>query len=148
MKTIARLAAEDAIDSLRAVSVAAGYTTDPVVEELRKGGVSPSDGKWVVIVGEPKPRADAPYQFEHVDQPIAIECFHLPLNADPRSVADRLSQMAGDVRRKLREDVRRGGYAFYTDFGADEYNADEAPFFVRVNANFRVRYRLNDPYSQ
>lgn len=148
-ESILELAAADVADSLESITTGAGYSVNADVVRESKEGDSPADNRFVVRVGDPAPKPNAPYGFDEYLVPVEVTAYHLPLNEDETPVATILARRAADVRKSLMVDPHRGGYAVHTQFTTrDEFNTQAPPFFVKVVAYLWVRTRLGNPYAQ
>lgn len=140
---------QDVENTLRQVQKVSGYNCNFTVERESQTGNSPRDQLVVVYPGEPEPLENPALGHDEYNFPIGIRCYAIKSEMSATPIDRAMMLMAADVRKSLRRDLHRGGYALNTRFNAkDEYLVAESPKSVLVMVTVHYRTLWDDPYNQ
>ncbi|HIJ70655.1 MAG TPA: hypothetical protein HPP87_04740 [Planctomycetes bacterium] len=133
------------------VTVANGYNQDLTAVRPRRvdfSDIVPEDRLVLVMQTDNEPTAS---QFTGTKQWLqTFELQALVIDSDEAigSVDTRINQIVSDLRKVMRVDPHRGGYAMDTICGADSRFDDEGFSGAVIEMGVLYRTRVDDPYSQ
>jgi hypothetical protein len=149
MIPIADLILKNVEDTLRTVKKLSGYNCDFTVEREKQTGNSPRDQLAVVYPDPPVPLENPALGHDEYDFPVGVRCYAIKSETSATPIDRALMLMAADVRKALRQDLHRGGYALNTKFPAkDEFLISESPKSILVMVTVHYRTLWDDPYTQ
>ncbi len=107
------------IDTLKGISVQAGYLNDVQVQRMNlKRGTSYRDRMILVMTGSAERLDDQEsVGFLHWEQSFLLTCFVQESDQSQMSLDERVNAIRADVERAVMLDYTRGGYALDTDLG-------------------------------
>lgn len=146
---ISDLILQNVEDTLRTVRTVSGYNCDLIVERASQTGNSPRDQLAVVYPGGGIPLPNPAVGHDEYHLPVDIRCFAIKSETSSTPIDRALLLMAADVRKALRQDLHRGGYALNTLFNEkDELQLSDSPKSVLVLVTIHYRTLWDDPYNQ
>lgn len=134
------------------ITVSNGFNQDLVAVRPKRNDFSdilPEDGKVLIWQGDEERPEEAVISAETWIQPFALMAIVLDSDDAETSIDTRLNQVRADIQKKLKEDIRRGGYAFDTEF-LPSAKFDDGEGFSGIAVNIAVYYRVkeDDPYTK
>jgi len=137
--------------AINAITTENGFNQTLTAQRPRRNNwsdVTPEDGR-VIIKQADEEIGNQQVQTVTWAQPFILMAIVRDSDDETSTVDSRLNQVESDIKKKLREDPTRGGYAISTDLMPSR-EFSEGRGFEGISVNIVVNYRTleNDPYTQ
>lgn len=140
---------QNVVETLEQMSQASGFAADYTVTRDKPNGVTPRDGLICVVGRDPVPTDVQPVGLDQYELPVMCVVFAVRTDANETTIKTWLRRYAADIRRKLGQDLHRGGLAANTRFMTkDTIMAGAGPAAAIVTASVQYRTRWDNPYEQ
>ena len=137
--------------AVNAITTANGFNQDLVAVRPKRNDFSdivPEDGKVLIWQADEEQAGEQAISTQQWIQPFVLIAIVLDSEDAGTSIDTRLNQVRADIQKKMREDIKRGGYAFDTIL-LPCAKFDDGEGFTGIAVEIAVHYRVNDddPYS-
>ena len=143
--------AEEIKAAINAITIANGFNQDLIAIRRKRTDyrdVAPMDGTVLILQVEDE-RGEDPVGFAAWDQKFLIVAIVIDSDKATDSIETRMSKVRDDIRKKLVEDVTRGGYATETKNGpATPFDDGEESTGIILETDVHYRTQFADPYTK